>query len=58
LWPPASQAVGKICGEFHDDTALIQDRLDIAKAEAEHLVRPDSVADDLGNGSAIGGSSA
>ena len=31
-----------------DDTAFCQDQLDIAQTEAEHVVQPDGVADDLG----------
>jgi hypothetical protein len=57
-WPAASQAVGETRGEFlapashrlvgNDDTAFSQDQLDIAQAEAEHVIQPDGVADDLG----------
>jgi hypothetical protein len=31
----------------HDDTTLGQEHLDIAQAEAEYVVEPDGVADDL-----------
>jgi hypothetical protein len=31
-----------------DDAALSQDQLHIAQAEAEHVVQPDGMADDLG----------
>ena len=58
LWPAATQAVGETRGEFlapaahrlvgHDDATLSQDQFDIPQAEAEHVVQPDSVADDLG----------
>jgi hypothetical protein len=57
-WPTASHAVGESCAEFQapashrlvgdDDAALSQDQLHIAQAEAEHVVQPDGVADDLG----------
>ena len=55
---PASQPVGKTRRELlapashrlvgDGDTALSQDQLDIAQAEAEYVVQPDRVADDLG----------
>ena len=54
--PAASQAVSETRGELlapashgligDDDPALSQDQLNIAQAEAEHVVEPDSVADD------------
>ena len=57
-WPAASQAVGETRAEFlapashrlvgDDDAALSQDQLNIPQAEAEHVVQPDGVADDLG----------
>jgi hypothetical protein len=31
----------------HNDAALGQDQLDVAQAEAEYVVEPDGVADDL-----------
>ena len=43
LLAPASH---RLVGD--DDTALGQDQLDIAQAEAEHVVQPDGMADDLG----------
>jgi hypothetical protein len=57
-WPAAPQAVGETAGELlapaphrlvgDSDTAFRPDQLNIAQAEAEHVVQPDSVADDLG----------
>jgi hypothetical protein len=57
-WPATAQAVSKAGGEFlapashrlvrDDDTAFSQDQLNITQAEAEHVVQPDGVADDLG----------
>ena len=57
-WPATLPAVGKIRGELlgpasyclvgHSDTAFSEDQLNIAQAEAEHVIQPDSVADDLG----------
>jgi hypothetical protein len=57
-WPATSQTLGKARGEFlaaashrlvgDDDTAFCQDQLDIALAEAEHVVQPYGVTDDLG----------
>jgi hypothetical protein len=57
-WPAASQAVGETRGESFapashrligdDDTAFRQDQLDIPQTEAEHLVQPDGVANELG----------
>jgi hypothetical protein len=57
-WPAAAQAVGETGGEHlaptahgligDDDTALRQDQLNITRAEAEYVIQPDSVADDLG----------
>jgi hypothetical protein len=57
-WPAASQAVGKTRSKFlapashrlvrDDNAAFRQDQLDIAQTEAEHVVQPDSVGDDLG----------
>ena len=56
-WPAASQAVGESSGELlapaphrfvgDDDATFSQDQLDITQTEAEHVVQPDSVADDL-----------
>ena len=57
-WPwPASQAVGEAPAEFlapapyglaaDDDALLGQKQFDVAQAEAEHVVRPHSMADDL-----------
>ena len=59
-WPRAlaAQAVGETRTEFlapashrlvgDDNAALSQEQLNIPQAEAEHVVQPDSVADDLG----------
>ena len=56
-WPAASQAVGKALAEFlapapyglvgDDDAPLGQKQFDVAQAEAEHVVQPHSMADDL-----------
>jgi hypothetical protein len=56
--PAAAQAVGKAPAEFpapsphrligDDNTSLSQKQLDIAQAEAEHMIQPDSIVDDLG----------
>ena len=58
LWTTAAQAIGKGLAEFlapapngltgDDDTPLRQQKLTIAKAEAKHVVQPDSMADDFG----------
>src|ERR1700709_443125 len=57
-WPTPPQAVGETRSELlapashrlvgDDDTAFRQDQLDIAQTEAENVVQPDGVADDLG----------
>jgi hypothetical protein len=57
-WPAAAQMAGKALAELgapaahtlvrHDDAPLGQQKLDIAQAEAEYVVQPDSLADDLG----------
>ena len=57
-WPASTQAIGESRAEFlapashgfvgDDDAALGQDQLHIAQAETEHVVQPDSVADDRG----------
>jgi hypothetical protein len=57
-WPAASQAVGETGGELlapppnrlagDDDATFSQGQLNITQTEAEHLIQPDSVADDLG----------
>ena len=57
-WPAAAQAVSKTGGELvapaahgligDDDTPLGQDQLNIAQTEAEYVMQPNSVADDLG----------
>ena len=56
--PAAAQAVGETRTEFlapashrlvgDENAALSQEQLNIPQAEAEHVVQPDSVADDLG----------
>ena len=56
--PAAAQAVGETRTEFlapashrlvgDDNASLSQEQLNIPQAEAEHVVQPDSVADDLG----------
>jgi hypothetical protein len=57
-WPAAAQAVGETRAEFlvpasyrligDHDAALSQEQLNMPQAEAEHVVEPDGVADDLG----------
>jgi len=57
-WPAAARAVGETRTEFRapaphrlirdDNAALGQQPLDIPKTEAEDVVQPDSMADDLG----------
>jgi hypothetical protein len=57
-WPAVAQAIGETRAEFlapaphrlvgDDDAALSQDQLHIAQAEAEQVVQPDGMADDLG----------
>jgi hypothetical protein len=57
-WSAASQAVGKTRAELlaspshclvgDDNAALGQDQLNIPQAEAEPIVQPDCVADNLG----------
>src|ERR1700683_5066563 len=56
-WPAASHVVGKALAEFlapapyglvgDDDAPLGQKQFDVAQAEAEHVVQPHSMADDL-----------
>ena len=56
-WPTPAQSVGKTRCKFlapaphrlvgDEDTAFRQDQLDIPETEAEHVVQPDGVADDL-----------
>jgi len=56
--PAAAQAVGKALTEFpapaphgligDDNAPLRQKQLNITEAEAEHVIQPDSMADDLG----------
>lgn len=58
LWPATAQAVGESRAEFltpaahgfvgDEDAALSQDQFHIAQAEAEHMVQPDGMTDDLG----------
>src|SRR6202035_4122489 len=57
-WTTAAQAVGEALAEFlapapngligDDDAPLRQQKLNIPQAEAEHVIQPDSMADDLG----------
>jgi hypothetical protein len=57
-WPAASQAIGETRAEFlapaahrlvGDDNAMLgQEQLNIPQAEAEHVVQPHGVANDLG----------
>jgi hypothetical protein len=57
-WPASARVVGETRSEFlapaphrligEDDTALSQEQLDIPQTEAEDVLQPDSVADDLG----------
>jgi hypothetical protein len=56
--PSVAQAVGKALAEFlappphrligDGNTTLGQEQLDISQAEAEHIVQPDGMTDDLG----------
>src|SRR4051794_19740360 len=56
--PAAAQAVGEALAEFpappphgligDDNASLSQKQLNITQAEAEHMIQPDSMADDLG----------
>jgi hypothetical protein len=56
-WPATAQAVGETRAELlapashrlvgDDDTTFRQDQLDIPQAEAEHVVQPHGMADDL-----------
>jgi hypothetical protein len=58
LWPPPAQLVGKALPELQapapdalvgdDHASLGQQQLDAPPAQAEHVVEPDGVADDLG----------
>src|SRR3984885_12601126 len=57
-WPSAAQAAGKAPAELlapepnsligDDNATFSQEQLDIPQAEAEHMVQPDSMTDDLG----------
>ena len=57
-WPAAAQAVGKAFAKFlaptphsligYNDAPLSQKQFNVAEAEAERVVQPDSLADDLG----------
>jgi hypothetical protein len=57
-WPSAAQAVGKASAEFlapapnsligNDSATFSQEQLDIPQAEAEQMVQPDNMTDDLG----------
>jgi hypothetical protein len=57
-WPSAAQAVGKAPAEFlapapnsligNDSATFSQEQLDIPQAEAEQMVQPDNMTDDLG----------
>jgi hypothetical protein len=57
-WPVASQAIGETRAEFlapaahrlvgDNNAALSQDQLNIAPAEAEYVIQPHGLADDLG----------
>jgi hypothetical protein len=57
-WPAAAQAASKARAEFlapapnglvgDDNAPLSQNQLDIPQTEAEHMVQPDRMADDLG----------
>jgi hypothetical protein len=56
-WPPPAQAVGKALAEFlapvpnglvgNDDTPFGQKEFNIPQAEAEHVMQPNSMTDDL-----------
>jgi len=58
LWPAAAQAVGETLTEFlapaphclvgHDHTTFGQNQLNVPETQAEHVVQPDGMADDLG----------
>ena len=57
-WPPTPQAAGETCSELlapaphgfvgDDSASLSQEQLNIPQAEAEHVIEPDGVSDDLG----------
>lgn len=57
-WPAAAQAIGKTLAEFlappphclirDRDAPLGQEQLDVTQAEAEHVIQPHSMADELG----------
>ena len=57
-WPAASQAIGETRAELlapaayrlvgDDNPTLSEEQLNIAQAEAEHVIQPHGVADDLG----------
>ena len=57
-WPTAAQAIGETLAEFlapppHSlvgdrDAPLGQEQLDVTQAEAEHVIQPHSMADELG----------
>jgi hypothetical protein len=56
-WPPTAQTVGEALAELlapaphrligNDDAPLSQKKLNVPQAEAEHVIQPDGVADDL-----------
>ena len=58
LWPAAAQTVGEALAELlapaphrligDDDAPLSQKELNVPQAEAEHVIQPDGMADDLG----------
>jgi len=58
LWPAAAKVVGEAPAEFlaptsnglkgDDNTTFSQEQLNIPQAEVEHMIQPDSMADDLG----------
>jgi hypothetical protein len=57
-WPAAAQAIGKSLAEFpapspnrlvgDHDAPFGQQQLNVTQAEAEHVIQPHSMADDLG----------
>jgi hypothetical protein len=57
-WPSVAQAVDKALAKFlapaphrligDDNTTFGEEQLDISQAEAEHMVQPNSMTEDLG----------
>ena len=63
-WPAAAQAIRETPSEFmtptphrlveDEDTTFRQNQLDFSETEAEHVIQPDGVADDLGREAVAG----